>query len=132
MKKFLLIALLFILNSCATNYYYVNIDEDTTIYSSKEGTQSVALIPKGSGAYINRSDKKQRQIKWGDYKGWVINPVYNNSSLSSSSNRPDSSTQNYNRSSTTTSSGGSVSVKGYTRKDGTYVRSHTRSAARRR
>lgn len=131
MKKILLITLLFALNSCVTNYYFVNIDEDATIYSSKKGIESIAIIPKGSGAYINTSDKKQRKVKWKNYKGWVINPVYSNYSMSNNSSNYNSSS-NYTKSSTTTSSGGSVHVKGYTRKNGTYVAPHTRSAPRRR
>lgn len=131
MKKLLLLTLLFVLNSCVTNYYLVNIDEDATIYSSKKGTDSIAVIPKGSGAYINTSDKKQRKIKWKNYKGWVINPVYSNYSMSNNSSNYNSS-GNYTKSSSTTSAGGSVQVKGYTRKNGTYVAPHTRSAPRRR
>ena len=138
MKKLSLILRLFVLNSCVTNYYFVNIDEDAIIYTSKKGTKSIATIPKGSGAYINSSDKKTRKIKWRNYKGWVINPVYSNSNLSSnsgsynSSSSSSSSSSSYNKSSTKTSSGGTVQVKGYTRKNGTYVAPHTRSAPRRR
>lgn len=132
MKKISLVLLLFILNSCVTNYYYVNIDEDTPVYSSKEAKDSITVIPKGFGAYINQSNKTQRKIKWKNYKGWVINPVYSNASFSSISNNSTSSSQNYSSSSTKTSSGGTVQVKGYTRKNGTYVAPHTRSAPRRR
>lgn len=138
MKKFSLILLLFILNSCSTNYYFVNIDEDTTIFTSKNGKETVTVIPKGSGAYIIRSDKKERKIKWRNFKGWAINPRYSNPIFSSNSdnnnnsNRSNSSNSSYTKSSTKTSSGGTVNVKGYTRKNGTYVAPHTRSAPRRR
>lgn len=133
MKKIFLLLIIITLNSCSTNYYFVNIDEDTNIYTSKKGTESVAIIPKGSGAYINTSSKKCRKVKWRNYKGWVISPVYSNST--NISNNYNSSNYNYTKSSTNyspSSSGGSVNVKSYTRKDGTYVRSHTRSAPRRR
>jgi hypothetical protein len=132
MKKFSLILLLLILNSCATNYYFVNIDEDATIFTSKNGKESITVIPKGSGAYINRSDKKQRKVKWRNFKGWVLNPTYSNTSISNNSNNKDSSNTSYTKSSTKTSSGGTVNVKGYTRKNGTYVAPHTRSTAKRR
>lgn len=141
MKKLLLIILLFILNSCATNYYFVNIDEDTTIFTSKNGEESVTIIPKGSGAYITRSNKKERKIKWRNFKGWAINPRYSNPIFSSNSNNNNnnnnsssnnSSNNSYTKSSTRTSSGGTVQVKGYTRKNGTYVAPHTRSAPRKR
>jgi hypothetical protein len=137
MKKFSFILLLLIFNSCATNYYFVNIDEDTTIFNSKNAKESVTVIPKGSGAYINRSDKKERKLKWRNFKGWAINPAYSNSIFSSNSNNNSSGNNNssnnsYTKSSTRTSSGGTVQVKGYTRKNGTYVAPHTRSAPRRR
>lgn len=137
MKKLSLILLLLILNSCATNYYFVNLDEETTIFTSKNGKESVAVIPKGSSAYITRSDKKERKIKWKNFKGWAINPRYSNSIFSNNSDNNNSSNNNsyknsYTNSSTNTSSGGTVQVKGYTRKNGTYVAPHTRSAPRRR
>ncbi|BFM43957.1 hypothetical protein CFS9_25980 [Flavobacterium sp. CFS9] len=137
MKKISLILLLFILNSCASNYYFVNVDEDTPIFTSKNGKESVTIIPKGSGAYITRSDKKARKIKWKNFKGWAINPLYSNPifsnpTLSANSSNNNSTDNNYTKSSIRTSSGGSVQVKGYTRKNGTYVAPHTRSAPRRR
>lgn len=137
MKKLSLILLLLILNSCANNYYFVNIDEDTTIFTSKNEKESVTIIPKGSGAYINRSDKKARKLKWRNFKGWAINPRYSNPIFSSNSdnnnsNRSNSSNSSYTKSSTKASTGGTVNVKGYTRKNGTYVAPHTRSAPRRR
>lgn len=101
MKKLLLIL---ILNSCVTNYYFVNIDEDTTIYTSKKGTESIAVIPKGSGVYINTSEKKHRKIKWRDYKGWALNPVYSNTNMSDNSTNYNSINNSYNRSSSPTSS----------------------------
>lgn len=129
MKKIFFLLLLITLNSCSTNYYFVNIDEDTNIYTSKKGIESIAVIPKGSGAYINTSNKKVRKIKWKNYKGWAISPVYSNNNNYSSTNYNNT---NYTNTSTTTSSGGTVHVKGYTRKNGTYVKPHTRSAPRRR
>ena len=132
MKRFSLILLLFIFNSCVTNYYSVNIDEDTTIFTSKSEKESVTVIPKGSTVYINRSGKKARKIKWRNFKGWVLNPVYSNSSFSSNSSNSNSSNNTHTNSSTKTSSGGTVQVKGYTRKNGTYVAPHTRSAPKRR
>ncbi|RZL17069.1 MAG: hypothetical protein EOO89_09790 [Pedobacter sp.] len=54
---------------------------------------------------------------------------YGRLAATSTSYKPSSS---YGSGSTTTKSiGGTVHVKGYTRKDGTYVRPHTRSAPRR-
>ncbi|KRD08346.1 hypothetical protein ASE21_16860 [Flavobacterium sp. Root901] len=130
MKKLLLITLLTLLNSCSSNYYFVNIDEDANIYSTKDAKEVIAVIPKGYGAYIHTSTKNYRKVKWQNYKGWVINPVYSNADFST--NNYNSSNRNYSEKTTITSSGGSIHVKGYTRKDGRYVQPHTRSAPRRR
>lgn len=134
MKKLLLIFIYFLFTSCVTNYYYVNIEEDTPIFENTDGRgESITTIPKGYGAYIASGTKRHRKIKWKNYNGWAINPVYSNPKISSSySSNTNSSSTNYNNSSTKTSSGGTVQVKGYTRKDGTYVRPHTRSAPKRK
>lgn len=139
MKKLSIILFLLLFNSCVTNYYYVNIEEDTTIYSSKNGTESIILVPKGSSVYITKSDKTYRKIKWKNYKGWVLNPVYNSSINTSNNISSTAGNSNYtsspSKSHTTSSkaySGGTVYVKGYTRKNGTYVKPHTRSAPKRR
>nr|WP_294779110.1 hypothetical protein [uncultured Flavobacterium sp.] len=134
MKKILLILVYLLVTSCVTNYYFVNIEEDTPIFkNSNGGGESITTIPKGYGAYITKSEKKQKRIKWKNYKGWAINPIYsipnNSSSYSGNTNRQST---NYYNSSTNSSSGKTVHVKGYTRKDGTYVRPHTRSAPKRR
>ena len=135
MKKLSIILIYLLFTSCVTNYYFVNVEEDTPIYNNTNGNgESITVIPRGYSAYIASGTKKHRKIKWKNYKGWAINPVYKNSvdaSSSGSSSSYDSSKSNY-RSSSSTSSGGTVHVKSYTRKDGTYVRSHTRSAPKRR
>lgn len=132
MKKLLLIIIYFLFTSCVTNYYFVNLEEDTPIYDNANGGgQSIVVIPKGYSAYVSSGTKKNRKIKWKNYKGWVVNPVYNNSSFNSSQSNNSSNT-NYESSYSGNSSGGTVNVRGYTRKDGTYVRPHTRSAPRRR
>lgn len=145
MKRLLLVLIYFMFTSCAINYY-MNIEEDTLIYNNANGNgESIAVIPKGSRVYITAGKKKYRKIKWERYKGWAVNPVYNNSLNASSSNSNNnssdtnsstssnySSRSSYKSPSPSTSSGGTVNVKGYYRKDGTYVRPHTRSAPKRR
>ncbi|WP_369764963.1 hypothetical protein [Flavobacterium sp. WC2429] len=75
-------------------------------------------------------------MKWKNYKGWAIDPVYSLPTKSNYSGTSNSTYQTHNtsttRNSSTPSSGGTVHVKGHTRKDGTYVRPHTRSAPKRR
>jgi starvation-inducible outer membrane lipoprotein len=146
-KKLLLIFIYFLFTSCVTNYYSVNIGEDTPIYeSNNENSKQVVVIPKGYSVYVSSSTKKYKRIKLNNYKGWAVNPVYcsqtnYNSSSSSSTNTSNSSSKpakststssNYYNSSSKSSSGGTVHVKAYTRKDGTYVKAHTRSAPKRK
>ena len=119
------------------------VDDDIILYSKPdEESTEVVLIPSGSTVYVNSSREKHsyREFRYGKYKGWtkskryvygkqgwtkkLYGSSYNTNSASVSSNSSTSS--NY------TPSGGTVQVKGYYRKDGTYVRPHTRSAPRRR
>lgn len=134
MKKIFIFSLCILLTSCASSYYFVNLEEDTPIYERANDTHSaLVVIPKGYSAYVATGTKKYRKVKWKNYKGWAVNPVYNIVSKSSTYNS-SSNTSNRGRkySSSGNSSGKTVSVKGYTRKDGTYVRPHTRSAPRRK
>jgi hypothetical protein len=120
--------------SCSTNYYTVLLSEDAAIYDSADSTKIVTTIPKNSEVFLSSTSNKNnyRKVKWNNYSGWAYNPVYtsysNYTPVKTSTNR---SSYNYS-SGSTRSSGGSVSVKGYHRKDGTYVRPHTRSASSRR
>ncbi len=134
MKKitFFLILLLSIV-SC-TNYYTVLLTEDTNVYGTSSNENIVTTIPKDTKVYLsNKANKKNyKKIKWGNYSGWAYNPTYTSYSSyipTKSYNTPTSPSYNYTPS---TSSGGTVHVKGYTRKDGTYVSPHTRSAPRRK
>lgn len=126
MKKALFISLCFLISSCVTNYYSVNIEEDTPIYrSSRDKSEIISIIPKGNRVYLASGEKKYRKIKWNDYVGWVVNPKYNSGSVNS--NNSSNSNTSYSSSSNKT-----VYVKGYTRKNGTYVSPYTRSAPKRK
>ena len=135
MKKSLLYLVLLLSVISCTNYYTVLLQEDTPLYSSSNSETSTTVIPKGTEVYLSSKPnrKNYRKIKWGNYYGWANKPQYstysNYTSTSSYTSPTVSSVSSYN---TGSSSGGSVSVKGYTRKDDTYVRPHTRSAPRRR
>lgn len=133
MKKnlfLLIITLLF--TSCTTNYYTVLLNEDTTIYKNGDSLNFITSVPKDTQVYISsKSNRKNfKRIKWGNYFGWAYNPNYTSYSSYTPVSQP-SYRSTYTPSSST-SSGGSVSVKGYYRKDGTYVKPHTRSAPKRR
>lgn len=133
MKKSLLYLSLFLSIISCTNYYTVLLQEDTPLYPDNKSETSVTVIPKGTEVYISSksSKKNYRKLTWGSYSGWANNPSYlasSNYTKTSYSSPKVSSSSNYNSSSVSHS----VHVNGYTRKNGTYVRPHTRSAPRRR
>lgn len=131
-KLYLCLLLVFVLQSCVTNYYYVTLDADTELYSGQDQNSStVHIIPAGTAVYVNPKVKKNFQkIKYGTYIGWAYQPRYTSPSTYRSNTTTSSSSPSSNYSSETSS--GTVNVKGYYRKNGTYVRPHTRSAPRRR
>jgi hypothetical protein len=133
MKKLLLYFVLLLSVISCTNYYTVQLQEDTSLYSRSDNSTSVTIIPKDTEVYLSSKTNKKnyRKIKWGNYYGFAFNPNYEsfNSYIPSKTYNNPPSSYNYTPS---TSSGGTVHVKGYTRKDGTYVSPHTRSAPRRR
>ncbi|MDF2517926.1 MAG: hypothetical protein K0R59_3222 [Sphingobacterium sp.] len=139
MKRFYyLFLLLFLFVSCTTNYYSVYLKEDTPIYHKKDTASTVyTIIPKGTKVYYTDGPRSYSKIKWKNYTGWTAHLAYSYVPVSDSSkavlngNSYLSGSSRYTPSSST-SSGGSVHVKGYYRKNGTYVRPHTRSSGRRR
>lgn len=160
MKKLtLLLFPILMVMGCTTNYYLITSNQPTEIYSSIGGNEVVVTIPSGSN-YITAGKSSKRFTQWGSFSGYSLKPAkmvrklkltaieyanlvyvadvgyihkdyaiksgYSQSNSSSSTRSSASSTR------TSSSTGGTVHVKGYTRKDGTYVRPHTRSAPRRR
>lgn len=123
---YLLLLTIFVFSSCVTNNYFeVFSDGETRIYSDADSLNSAPIIvPSGSPIFINYRKTKRgyTRVKYGKYYGWSYKPRYKAIRQSSTN------TGSYNY----TPSGGTVQVKGYYRKDGTYVRPHTRSAPRRR
>ncbi|MGH1520382.1 hypothetical protein [Chryseobacterium sp. JK1] len=138
MKRILNVFFFFILCiaplSCSTNYYTVLLSEEAKIYNATDSSNVVTIIPKNTEIFLSSNSNKNsyKRVKWGNYSGWLYNPVYtsysNYTSLSKSAS--PASTSQYKPSNSF--SGGSVSVKGYYRKNGTYVKPHTRSAPSRR
>jgi hypothetical protein len=111
--------------SCSTNYYTVSLTEDAKVYKVADSSNMLTIIPKDTQVFLSsKSNRKNyKRIKWKNYSGWAYNPVYTTYDNYTPINSTSSS--NY-------STGGSVNVKSYYRKDGTYVRSHTRSTPSRR
>lgn len=133
MKKitFFLIILLSIV-SC-TNYYTVLLTEDTNLYATSNNENIVTTIPKDTQVYISKKKNKKnyKKIKWGNYSGLAYNPSYTSYNTYTPAKSSNTSTPSYSYT-PNKSHGGTVHVKGYTRKNGTYVSPHTRSAPRRR
>lgn len=129
MRKVSLLFMFAYLATSCVNYYNVTVNADTVLYSSgNDGSSVVYSVPSGSSVYIKgKKSKKYRKIKYGNYAGWAYYPNYTASSNYSS--RSSSSSSSSTRSSSNYSSPGkTVNVKGYYRKNGTYVRPHTRSS----
>lgn len=141
-KGLSLVMIIFFLSfftSCVTNYYTMYTTEDAVVFrNSKESTITKVIIPKGSSIYVTKGNSERSKVKWNNYYGWIRNSSYSHYkpdnlvsavSLDSSYTSPGSKVSNYPSGS---ASGGTVQVKGYYRKNGTYVKPHTRSAPRRR
>lgn len=127
-KVSLLLMFVYFATSCV-NYYSVTVNAETVLYSSgNDGSSVVYSVPSGSSVYIKgKKSKKYRKIKYGNYAGWAYYPNYTASSQYSS--RYSSSSSSSTRSSSNyLNPGKTVNVKGYYRKNGTYVRPHTRSS----
>lgn len=121
--------------SCSTNYYTVLLSEDAKMYTSTDSIDLITTVPKNTEVFLSSGSnkKKYKRIKWGNYSGWTYNPAFTTYSNYVSSKGSSSGTSAYHYSSgRSTSSSGSVSVKGHYRKNGSYVRPHTRSAPSRR
>lgn len=131
MRKIIFIFLFSIIpSSCVTNYYTVSLAEDTVLYSDKNSQKEVITIPKDTKVYLSNdiSKRKYRRLKWKNYYGWAYEPKYvsyKSYILSSEYQSPSYSNKSKK------SSSGTVNVRGYYRKNGTYVRPHTRSSRKR-
>ena len=131
--------ILSLFTSCITNYYSMYTTEEAAVFSnSKEAIATKFIIPRGTLIYVTKGNTKRSKVKWNNYSGWINKSSYsyykpdNSAVLNSPINNeivPSKKTNDYRPSST---SGGTVQVKGYYRKNGTYVRPHTRSSPRRR
>ena len=125
MKKLLLLLLVPFLFSCTTNYYAVTLVEDSPLFNKPNDGNSVIVVPKGETVYLSNGKKSYRKIKYRSFTGYVYNPVYSGQAEVTTSSYKTSNNSSKSRPKT-------VHVKGYTRKNGTYVRPHTRSAPRRK
>ena len=144
MKKiyFLSFILLFLLSGCSKSYYLVVSNSEVPIYTTETSNEEVIKLSPGK-SFLIKGSKAKRYTSFGNYHGYTS---YNSSwkSLAKLNKKQaklltftNENGYAYNpktiadySGSKNTSSSGSVSVKGYTKKDGTYVKPHTRSAPR--
>jgi hypothetical protein len=135
-----LIASLFIsaFFAACTNIYYVG--QTTTpvdLYPSFDHTaKRTYTIPAGTRVLVKKGRKKKfRYIIYESYTGFALNPRFANYHKFNST--LDGTLYGYSTiktrySGSTSGSGGPVQVRGYYRKNGTYVKPHTRKAPTRR
>lgn len=135
-----------LLQGCGTVYYIGETTEAAPIYASDDITSTVLYTaPIGAKILIKKRNKKQYYIVYEGYLGYLYAPVFSNYhrfnsiidgdlyGYSTVKIKPPTFSSNYYSSpSPRSSSGGTVNVKGYYRKSGTYVSPHTRSSPRRR
>lgn len=142
MKKIILLVTLsfiFILTGCTTNYFLCETSEPVKLYSSPYTNSTYIEVPVGGNVIATGKYKKYRKVKYGDVSGYVYKTrfLWEKKIRSLSNLKFDHKTNTYQYSSSNytnrpTSTGGTVHVKGYYRKDGTYVKPHTRRAPSRR
>lgn len=157
MKKiiFILSVLIALVTSCSTSSYYIyQTDSNIELQRTKYNVVPYMYIPKGKHIVIKESNSTFKKAQYGGNKGYICGTSHLSNPIRISSkdikllnfNSTDSTyyykgkkltpTETLNTKSSyapSRSTGtGSVQVKGYYRKDGTYVRPHTRKAPTRR
>lgn len=119
---FLFTSLIFI--SCSTSYICES-NSDTPIYLKKsEKSDTVFMIPMNSQVIVIGKSNKFKKIKFNNYEGWTNSNSLKYISKNSITSRKKTSTYKNNDFHPSTKT---VNVKGYYRKNGEYVKPHTRS-----
>lgn len=147
MKKLLILLFsILIFGSCTTNYFLCETASPVKLYTSPDTHSTYIEIPVGKSLISTGKYKKYRKAKYGNKRGYVYKTKFLSEkkirSLSDWEFDSETSTYKYSRFNYTLnkskykykskSTGGTVQVKGYYRKDGTYVRPHTRRAPSRK
>lgn len=161
MKKFLILAIASLCASCSTNLYLCQTSGELTVYQYASTKRPTATTIQSSHHFISKSAKPNSKgfykVVYGNIKGYVYKPTltkqlafishwpytytayfvfspefgYYRPGVDSPIRLPPD-TPSYALPKSSGYSGGTIHVRGYYRKDGTYVRPHTRSAPRRR
>lgn len=149
MRFLFLIILTSLVSGCTTNYYICEAtDASIELYSDAKSKNSFWIIPKNHQILVKGNKSNKNKAEYGEKHGYI----YNFSSINKVKriSRTDLKyiafsdsvyyyngkriIRTYDNSYTNKSSysGGPVHVKGYYRKNGTYVKPYTRSAPSRR
>jgi hypothetical protein len=147
----LLLYVTFLISSCTTNYYLVTSNANVDLYQTAANKDLLISIPAGN-VFLTKGKSKVRYTQYGSIKGYsrlsnlrrqvkfkqseYANLVFHEQTgygyKGYVTSTPNAAEGNYRKASAPkSSSGGPVHVRGYTRKNGTYVQPHTRSAPRR-
>ncbi|REG90489.1 SH3 domain-containing protein [Flavobacterium aquicola] len=123
MKNIYLLLSCIIFCSCSKSYICES-NYETPIYLEKsEKSNIVFVVPKNTEVTIIGKSRKFKKIKTDKYEGWTNSPNLNFKSkkdkVNSSNSYKKYNSSSYNK---------TVNVKGYYRKNGTYVSPHTRSS----
>ena len=121
--------------SCSAVYYVGQTSSPTNIYSSFDTTSSLTYtVPMGTKILVKKKYKKYYYVVYDTYEGYSLNTEFLNYHRFNSNIDGDlyGYSTNKSKSSNSSSLGGTVNVKGYYRKNGTYVQSHTRSSPSRK
>jgi hypothetical protein len=128
----------FTIFSCTNIYYIGQTTTPLNIYSTADTTSVLTYsVPVGTKILTQKKSRKYQYIIYNTYRGYTYKPFFSNYHRYNSTIDGElygySSNRSYSTgSSSRSSSGGSVNVKGYTRKNGTYVSPHTRSSPSRK
>ena len=134
--SFFCVAVLFTAFTSCTNIYYVaETVEPLKVYSTSDTTSFVTYTIPTGGKVLTKKHRKFFYVIYQSYKGYAYSPFYTNYHKYNSSIDGDlygySSIKSKSKSKSS-SSGGPVHVKGYYRKNGTYVKPYTRKAPSKR
>lgn len=120
--------------SCKNIYYVGQTTEPIKVYYEPDTTSLLTYtIPIGSKVLTKKKSRKFQHVIFNNYKGYAFKPTYIGYHKYNSS--VDGELYGYSplkTKSSTYTGGGTVNVRGYYRKNGTYVSPHTRSAPSRR
>jgi len=122
---------------CSTVYYVGETTEPMTLYLTPSTTAtSIVTVPLTKKVLIKKRAKTFPYAVYETYQGYAYKPTFANyhkfNSLTDGDLYGYSTIKRKSYSGSSTSSGGPIQVKGYYRKNGTYVSPHTRSAPSRR